>query len=193
MVEFHIDDLDLLHEPVEASGFELFGRNLSVRKPPGIKPLMIFVQDESIYSQFLLGNRQQWVGPQGQRPLLPKTDGLSLMISAFQSRETGFGVDISQMQMEEINESHRGKTYIDIDAAMAIHGQAAKKDLKQSPFIVHFKLGAISEGYWTYNHMAIQFEDCVDCLKVMHQQFNFVFLFDHSQGHAKKLPNSLDA
>ena len=42
--------------------------------------------------------------------------------------------------------------------------------------------------------MAIQFEDCVDCLKVMYPQFDFVFLFDHSQGqHAKKLPNGLDA
>ena len=191
MVEFHVDDSDLLHEHAEASGFGLFGGNLSVRKPPDVKPLMIFGQDDS---QFLLGNRQ-WVGPQGQRPLLPKTDGLlSLMISAFQSRETGFGVDISRMQMEEINESRRGKTYIDIDAAMAIHGQqAAKKDLKQSPFVVHFELGANSEGYWTYNHMAIQFEDCVDCLKVMYPQFDFAFLFDHSQGHAKKLPNGLDA
>ena len=63
-------------------------------KLPGVKPLVIFGQDESVYSQFLFGN-QQWVGPQGQRPLIPKTDGLSLMISAFQSRETGFGVEIS--------------------------------------------------------------------------------------------------
>jgi hypothetical protein len=35
---------------------------------------------------------RQWVGPQGQRPLLPKSDGMSLMLSAFQSRETGFVV-----------------------------------------------------------------------------------------------------
>jgi hypothetical protein len=41
--------------------------------------------------------------------------------------------------------------------------------------------------------MAIQFEDCVDCLKVMYPQFDFAFLFDHSQGHAKKLPNGLGA
>jgi hypothetical protein len=94
MVEFHVDDFDLLHEHAEASGFGAFGGNLSVRKPPKTKPLMIFGQDESVYSQFLLGNRQ-WVGPQGQRPLLPKTDGLSLMVSALQSRETGFGVHIS--------------------------------------------------------------------------------------------------
>ena len=97
MIEFHVDDLDLLHEYAATTlGFGSFGGNLSVRKPQGVKPLMIFGQDESVYSQFLLGNRQ-WVGPEGQRTLLPKTDGLSLMISAFQSRETGFGVQISRV------------------------------------------------------------------------------------------------
>jgi hypothetical protein len=32
-------------------------------------------------------------------------------------------------------------------------------------------------------------EDFVDCLKIVHPHFNFSFLFDHSQGHAKKLSN----
>jgi hypothetical protein len=41
--------------------------------------------------------------------------------------------------------------------------------------------------------MAIQFEDCVDCLKVIDPQFEYAFLFDHSQGHAKKLANGLDS
>lgn len=77
-----------IHEYAVTMGFGSFGGNLSVRKPQGVKPLMIFGQDESVYSQFLFGNRQ-WVGPEGQHPLLPKkTDGLSLMISAFQSRES---------------------------------------------------------------------------------------------------------
>ena len=76
MVEFHVDDLDLLHEHASTMGFGVFGGNLSVRKAQEDKPLMIFGQDESVYSQFLLGGRQ-WVGPEGQRPLLPKTDGLN--------------------------------------------------------------------------------------------------------------------
>jgi hypothetical protein len=61
---------------------------------------MIFGQDESDFNHFLLGNRQ-WVGPEGQRALLPKTDVLSLVISAFQSRETGFGQNLSRMQLDE--------------------------------------------------------------------------------------------
>jgi hypothetical protein len=192
MVEFHVDDYDILDSIAEEMGFGIFGGNLSVRKPPGVKPIMIFGQDESVFNQFLLKSRQ-WVGPQGQRPLLPKTDGLSLMLSAFQSRETGFGVHISRLQLDEINDTRRGQNYVDVDAAMAVHGQAVKKELKESPFVVSFELGANNEGYWTYNHMSIQFEDCVDCLRVLYPQFEFVFLFDHSQGHAKKLANGLDA
>jgi hypothetical protein len=70
--------------------------------------------------------------------------------------------------MEEINESRRGKNYVDLDAAIAVHGQVGKKDLKQSPFVVIFELGVNNEGYWTYNYMSVQFEDCVDCVKVIY-------------------------
>ncbi|KAI2500095.1 hypothetical protein MHU86_14362 [Fragilaria crotonensis] len=192
MIEFHVDDFDFLHSVAEEMGFGMFGGNLSVRKPLGLKPLMIFGQDESVFNQFLLKSRQ-WVGPLGQRPLLPKTDGMSLMLSAIQSRETGFGVPISRIQMEEINETRRGHNYVDLDAAIAVHGQVSKKDLEESPFVVSFELGANNEGYWTYNHMSMQFEDCVDCIKVIYPQFDFVFLFDHSQGHSKKLTGGLDA
>ena len=181
MIEFHVDDYDFLHALAEEMGFGVFGGNLSVRKPPVLKSLMIFGQDVSVFNQFLL-KPKQWVGPLGQRPLLPKTDGMSLMLSAFQSRETGFGVQINRIQMEEINETRQGRNYVDLDAAIAIHGQVSKKDLKESPFVVSFELGANNKGYWTkYNHMSVQFEDCVDCIKVLFPQFDFVFLFDHSQ------------
>jgi hypothetical protein len=97
---------------------------------------MIFGQDESAYSQFFLSNRQ-WVGPQGQCALLPKTaDGLSLMVSALQSLKTGFGIDISCMQLDEINEAHCCQNYANDDAAVAIDGHATKMDLKHSPFVV---------------------------------------------------------
>ncbi|KAI2506135.1 hypothetical protein MHU86_8270 [Fragilaria crotonensis] len=138
MIEFHVDDFDFLHSVAEEMGFGMFGGNLSVRKPLGLKPLMIFGQDESVFNQFLLKSRQ-WVGPLGQRPLLPKTDGMSLMLSAIQSRETGFGVPISRIQMEEINETRRGHNYVDLDAAIAVHGQVSKKDLEESPFVGHSK------------------------------------------------------
>jgi hypothetical protein len=178
-------------------GYGMFGGNFSICKPRGLKPLMIFGQDESVFNQFLLKPRQ-WVGPLGQRPLLPKKDGMSLMLSAIQSREIGFGVEISRIQMEEINETRCGQNYVDLDAAIAVHGQVAKKDLEESPFVVSFELGANNEGYWTYDHKSIQFEDCVHCIKVIYPQFDFVFLFDHLQGliicrDIKKLTGGLDA
>jgi hypothetical protein len=192
MVEFHVDDQDFLHDVADELGHGIMGGNVSERRPPDTKPLMVFGQDECVFNQFLLSGKQ-WVGAEGQRALLPKTEGMSLMLSAFQSRETGFGMKLSALQLDEINEMRRGKNYVDIDAAIAVNGQAMKKDLKESPFVVYFELGSNNEGYWTYNHMAIQFEDCVDCLKVVYPHFDFAFLFDHSQGHAKKLPNGLDA
>jgi hypothetical protein len=75
MVEFHVDDFDLLHQDAEASGFGAFGGNLSVQKPPNTsKPLMIFGQDESVYSQFLVLGNQQWVGPQARSTPTPSKD-----------------------------------------------------------------------------------------------------------------------
>jgi hypothetical protein len=38
------------------------------------KPIMIIGQNESVFAQYLLGSKT-WVGPKGQRPLLPKSEG----------------------------------------------------------------------------------------------------------------------
>jgi hypothetical protein len=121
MVELYVDNHSFLHSVANEMGHGLMGVNLSVRKPESpSKPLKIFGQDESVFNQVLLGNRQ-WVGPDGQHALLSKTDGLSLMISALQ--ETGFGLNLSRMQLDEINESQRGKNYVDVDAAQSMDKQ----------------------------------------------------------------------
>jgi len=41
--------------------------------------------------------------------------------------------------------------------------------------------------------MAVQLEDCVDCLRVCFPEYDFVFLFDHSQGHTKNRMGALQA
>ena len=38
----------------------------------------------------------------------------------------------------------------------------------------------------------VQFEDCLDVLKVMYPQFDFVFFLDHSNGHDRLRPNGLN-
>ncbi len=58
---------------------------------------------------------------------------------------------------------------------MSKKGTAPKKDLKHSPFVVEFEYGANNEGYWSYKHMVLQLEDCVDCLEVLAPQFYYLF------------------
>ena len=98
---------------------------------------MILGEDESVFSQYHFKSKK-WVGPQGQRPLLLEIDGLNIMISLLQSRNTSNGVQSSCIQMEEINDSQQGTNYVNIDAAMAIHGQPSKKDLKELPVCYEF-------------------------------------------------------
>jgi hypothetical protein len=78
---------------------------------------------------------------------------------------------------------------------MDVYGSSVKPQLSlsKSPFLTYFDYGENKEGYWDYNHMVLQFEDVVDCLKVMHPHYHFVFLFDHSSGHAKQRPDGLNA
>jgi hypothetical protein len=50
-----------------------------------------------------------------------------------------------------------------------------------------------AEGYWTYDHMVLQFEDCIDAVKVLYPDYDYIFLFDHSCGHDRKQPDGLCA
>ena len=71
-----------------------FGGNLSVRKPTGSKTVIFVGQDEAIFKQFLFLTKI-WVGPSGERPLLPKDEGTGTMISTFICREHGLVREIS--------------------------------------------------------------------------------------------------
>ena len=62
----------------------------SVRVSASRRPISIVGQDESVFAMYLLGGRT-WVGPKVQRLLLPKSQGDGFMLSAFISREFGFG------------------------------------------------------------------------------------------------------
>jgi hypothetical protein len=56
-----------------------------------------------------------------------------------------------------------------------------------------FEYGASNEGYLCYEQMILQLEDCLDVLKTLHPQYDFLFLFDCSCGHDKQQPNGLNA
>jgi hypothetical protein len=68
-----------------------------------------------------------------------------------------------------------------------------KADLESSPFVQLFEYGANKNGYWNYQWMVLQLEDCIDVLQALYPQFDYLFMFDHSCGHDKKRPNGLNA
>ena len=73
--------------------------------------------------------------------------------------------------------------FLDEKASKAKRETIVIKDLFSSPFVVEIKYGANYEGYWCYEHMVLQLEDCMDCSTVLHLQLEFLFIFDHSCGH----------
>jgi hypothetical protein len=188
MVEFHVDQHPSFQDSVSTT---LYGGSLSVRKPVNVKPLICFGQDECIFKQFTF-TPKAWTAPDGQKSMIPKDEGLGVMISAFVSREFGFGFAISLEDLEKVNKKREGKKYSDEDAAKKIRGNSSNKaPLTQSPFVVEFEYGANNQGYWDYDHMIIQFEDCIDVVKTLHPEFDFIFLFDHSCGHDRQRPDGL--
>ena len=68
--------------------------------------MVSFGRDESIYKQFLI-TKKTWIGPDGERNIIPKDDGLGVMVSAFQSQEFGFGFVVSEVQLKEVNEKRK--------------------------------------------------------------------------------------
>ena len=147
--EFHVDD----HPSFQLACEDLqFGGNLSVRKPSNKKPVMMWGQDEAIMKQNLF-TLFTWTLPDGSKPLIPKDEGYGVMISAFTSREFGFGLPLTQETLQKVNEIRRKQKYSDESAAKIIYGKTEKPDLFSSPFIIEFEYGQNKEGYWNYDHM----------------------------------------
>ena len=48
-----------------------------------------------------------WALPDGTKQLVPKDDGIGLMLSSFCSREVGYGIPLSQSQLDIENEKRK--------------------------------------------------------------------------------------
>ena len=189
MVEHHVDDHPSFHERMNQIPF---GGKLSVRLNDGERPLIIFGQDESIFKQYLMKSKA-WTCPDGETQMVPKDEGAGIMISAFVSRDFGYGYpELTTDQLKQVNDNRKNKNYQDEEAAKQINGDARKRPLKTHPFSIEFEHGKNEEGYWTYERMILQLEDCVDVLTTLHPSYDFKFLFDHSCGHDKQRPDALN-
>ena len=132
MVEIHVDDHECLQD-IANDKYGKFGGNVSVRWVG--KPIIIIGQDESVYNQFSFGCKQ-WVGKAGERAFLPKSGGAGVMISAFQAREFGWGLELTAGELERINEKRkRDGEYFDKVAAKDVLDETKKSKLTESPFI----------------------------------------------------------
>jgi hypothetical protein len=170
----------------------VYGGCLSVRRDVTLKPLIVWGQDECAFQQHRYSPKQ-WVATDGTRAILPKSDGYLLMVSAFQCREFGFGYPLTDEELERVNAKRLGEKYVDEEAAIDLTGRPFKDRLTSTPFLRLFDPGQNFDGYWSYSHMAVQTEDCMDCLQVLLPNFDHVLLFDYSSGHSKKRSNGLDA
>jgi hypothetical protein len=192
-VEVHADTVYAYEEgkslPTGTPPLPELGGYLSVRRPPNSKPRVVFGQDEAIYRSSQL-NESCWA-IDGQQTLRSKGMGVGRMISALCSREFGFGYFISNEELTKINEMRKDTKYADEEAATYLFGNPNKKDLSESPFIRELEYGTGKDGYWTYKHMVIQIEDCVDVFRVLHPDFDCVFELDHSSGHNAERPDGL--
>jgi hypothetical protein len=61
-----------------------------------------------------------------------------------------------------------------------------------SPFVLEFEYGVSAEGYWTYDSMVLQLEDCADVVATLYPEYQFLFLFDHSCGHDRAREDALN-
>ena len=102
MVEYHVNAYAGFQERMKE---EKFGGRLSVHKPSNSKALISFGHDKCIFKQFTF-SAKSWQGPNGEIVVIPKDDGLGIMISTFQSHEFGFGFDLTNSDLMEVNKYH---------------------------------------------------------------------------------------
>jgi hypothetical protein len=138
MVELHVcafeaDQLTILLAKKEAV-WKCFGGCPSVRRNPLDKILIVFGQDESVFKAFAM-NKSSWV-IDGMVPKREKGEGPGLMVSAMQSYEFGFGLELSAEELEQVNAVRLGEHYCDTAAAIDLTGTSLKPPLKSSPFVM---------------------------------------------------------
>ena len=93
-------------------------------------------------------------------------------MSFVSSRELGYGYTLTDAVRTAVNEKRRVNTYSDAIAAEKETGASLKKDLINSPFVKEFEYSSNNDGYWTYDQMILQLEDCIDVLKYTHPDFD---------------------
>ena len=109
------------------------------------------------------------------------------MVSALCSRKFGFGLPVRKEELTLINNQQYGTRYADKEAATKLLRCTKKHALEESPFVRKLEYGRVN-NYWTYQHMIVQLENCIDVMWVILPNrsidADIIFELDHSSGHA---------
>ena len=79
----------------------------------------------------------------------------------------GYGMTMNEDDLKKVNYYRSGKHYSDVDAANMMLGSTLKKKLTKSPFVRDLEYGARKDGYWEYECMVLQLENCIDVLNAL--------------------------
>jgi hypothetical protein len=123
MWEYHVDTCNLFQERMNDE--TQFGGRRSVRYPDS-KMLVVWGHEECIVKQYTL-SKKAWIGSNGETAIVPKDEGWGIMISAFQCREFGFGLELTAEELEHVNSYRKDKLYKDEMAAKANRGDPKKR------------------------------------------------------------------
>ena len=74
-----------------------------------------------------------------------------------------------------MNNTRENKVYTDTGAIIYLFGTSDKKPLTKSPFVRYLNYGSGKDGYWTYRHMVVQIEDCLDILVTLFPEYDTQF------------------
>ena len=85
-------------------------------------------------------------------PLGTKTQGYGFIISAFQSREFGFGIKLSKIELDKVNCSRNNKIYIDTEVAINILNNCDNNAFFKSLFYQLFDFWANVKGNRCYGN-----------------------------------------
>ena len=123
------------------------------------------------------------------------SDEYTLMISTFVSRDFGARLVINDEELHLINQRRQSDGwghYVSKKEAIEVYGTSKPLNDKHT-LLKYFYIGINKEGYWNYNHIALQIEDIYGILSIRFPGYEFCFLFDQSSGHGRMKEGSLNA
>lgn len=112
----------------------------------------------------------------GIHKLPPKSAGAGIMTSCFVDSFTGFGIPLSNEELNIVNEFRR------------VNG---REPLLSSSGVVFLNYGAHLDGYWCYENIEKQVIDIMDIYESLYNDYQIVFEVDHSKNHLKYADDAL--